>query len=140
MVALCCVLHLMYDRNHYFGLGPISKPKPKLADTFGRYRNRYWVKTQKSANNWGQLAVKFWFNWSKHGAVSYSLSCINIILLEIPKLPFYSTQAYLETLQFRVISLFIFLIRTVLDRKIFQDEIFYFSSLWHSYRTNWAYH
>ena len=32
---------LVYDRNHYFGLGPIPKPKPKLADTFGRYRNRY---------------------------------------------------------------------------------------------------
>ena len=28
---------LVYDRNHYFGLGPIPKPKPKLADTFGRY-------------------------------------------------------------------------------------------------------
>ena len=27
------------DWNHYFGLGPI--PKPKLADTFGRYCNRY---------------------------------------------------------------------------------------------------
>ena len=26
---------LVYDRNHYFGLGLI--PKPKLADTFGRY-------------------------------------------------------------------------------------------------------
>ena len=35
-------LALVYNRNHYFGLGPIPKPKPKLADTFGRYRNRYW--------------------------------------------------------------------------------------------------
>ena len=26
----------MYDRNHYFGLGPILKPKLKMADTFGR--------------------------------------------------------------------------------------------------------
>ena len=26
-----------YDRNHYFGLGPIPEPKPKLADTFARY-------------------------------------------------------------------------------------------------------
>ena len=34
-----CSFKLVYDRNHYFGLGPI--PKPKLADTFGRYRNRY---------------------------------------------------------------------------------------------------
>jgi hypothetical protein len=30
---------IVYDRNHYFGLGLIPKPKPKLADTFGRYRN-----------------------------------------------------------------------------------------------------
>ena len=50
-----------------------------------------------------QLMVKFWFHWSKDGAVSYSISCIN------SKLPFYSTQAHLETLQFRVTSLFIFL-------------------------------
>ena len=28
-----------YDRNHYFGLGPIPKQKYKLADTFGRYHN-----------------------------------------------------------------------------------------------------
>ena len=26
---------LVYDRNHYFGLGPILKLKPKLADTCG---------------------------------------------------------------------------------------------------------
>ena len=34
-------LNLVYDRNHYFSFGPIPKPKPKLVDTFGRYRNRY---------------------------------------------------------------------------------------------------
>ena len=34
-------LVVVYDRNHYFGFGLILKPKPKLADTFGRYRNRY---------------------------------------------------------------------------------------------------
>ena len=34
-------LFVVYDRNHYFGSGPIPKPKPKLADTFGRYCNRY---------------------------------------------------------------------------------------------------
>ena len=33
------LFYVVYDRNHYFGLGPI--PKPKLADTFGRYHNRY---------------------------------------------------------------------------------------------------
>ena len=32
---------LVYDRNIYFGLGPLPKPKPKLADTFGRYCNQY---------------------------------------------------------------------------------------------------
>ena len=26
---------VVYVRNHYFGLGPIPIPKPKLADTFG---------------------------------------------------------------------------------------------------------
>ena len=31
--------HLVSDRNHYFGLGPIAKPKPKLAGSFSRYRN-----------------------------------------------------------------------------------------------------
>ena len=30
---------VVYDRNHYFGFGPI--PKPNLVDSFGRYRNRY---------------------------------------------------------------------------------------------------
>ena len=28
------VAALVYYRNHYFGLGPIPKPKPKSADTF----------------------------------------------------------------------------------------------------------
>ena len=32
---------VVYDWNHYFGLGPIPKPKPKLADTFSCYRNGY---------------------------------------------------------------------------------------------------
>ena len=32
MAAACLSgTNLVYDRNHYFGLGP--KPKPKLADT-----------------------------------------------------------------------------------------------------------
>ena len=35
--------NLVNDRNHYFGFGPIPilKPKPKLVDSFGIYRNRY---------------------------------------------------------------------------------------------------
>ena len=32
---------VVYDPNHYFGLGPIPKPKPKWANAFGRYRNCY---------------------------------------------------------------------------------------------------
>ena len=28
--------YVVYERNHYFGFGPI--PKPKLADTFSLYR------------------------------------------------------------------------------------------------------
>ena len=38
------ILKLVYDRNQYIGLGPIPKPKPKLANTnhtFVRYRNQY---------------------------------------------------------------------------------------------------
>ena len=34
-------VRLVYDRNHYFGFGPIPKPKPKSVDTFGQYRNGY---------------------------------------------------------------------------------------------------
>ena len=41
-------LYVVYDRNHYFGFGPIPKPKPKLTDTFGRYRNRYHISKEKS--------------------------------------------------------------------------------------------
>ena len=29
------------DWNYYFGLGPILKPKPNLADAFSRYSNQY---------------------------------------------------------------------------------------------------
>jgi hypothetical protein len=40
---------VVYDRNHYFGLGPILKLKPKLADTFGGYRNRYYILKEESS-------------------------------------------------------------------------------------------
>ena len=33
------VAYVVYNKNHYFGLGPIPKTKPKLRDTFGRYHN-----------------------------------------------------------------------------------------------------
>ena len=39
----CIVTRVLtsYDKNHYFGLGRILKVKPKLADSFGWYSNRY---------------------------------------------------------------------------------------------------
>ena len=42
-ISHCKSSVLVYDRNHYFGLGPIPKPKPKLADTFSRYRNQNYI-------------------------------------------------------------------------------------------------
>ena len=39
---------LVYDRKQYFG----TKPKPKLADTFSRYRNWYW--------NFNYISDVFW--------------------------------------------------------------------------------
>ena len=32
-------LVLVYDQNHYFGVGPIFKPKPKLANSFHQSLN-----------------------------------------------------------------------------------------------------
>ena len=34
-------VEVVYDQNLYFGFRPILKPKPRLADTFGRYCNQY---------------------------------------------------------------------------------------------------
>ena len=34
-------LGIVYDRNHYFCFAPIPKPRPKLANTFSQYSNRY---------------------------------------------------------------------------------------------------
>ena len=39
---------VVYDRNHYFGLG--LKPKPKLGDTFGGYHNQYQKQHLKREN------------------------------------------------------------------------------------------
>ena len=38
---LALVFGVVCDRNHYFGLGPIPKPKPTLGNTFGQYHNLY---------------------------------------------------------------------------------------------------
>ena len=48
---------LVYDWNHYFGLGQIPKLKPKMADTFGRYHDRYQNHIAKEGSK-GQLISK----------------------------------------------------------------------------------
>ena len=40
-------LVVVYDRNQHFGLGLIPKLKHKLADTFGRYRDRNHISIEK---------------------------------------------------------------------------------------------
>ena len=54
---------VVYDRYHYFGLGPIPKPKPKLADTFGRYRNR--TKAIFQRENLVTNSMGYFFNHKK---------------------------------------------------------------------------
>ena len=54
------------DRNHYFGLGPIPKPKPKLADTFGQYCNNTETRFQGEnlvfwLRSWAVLETAFFF-------------------------------------------------------------------------------
>ena len=54
---------VVYDQNHYFGLGPI--PKPKVADTFGQYHNRYQNHISKEESSyWVNLAKAKWGNFS----------------------------------------------------------------------------
>ena len=55
---------LVYDQNPYFGLGPIPKPKPKLADTFGRYRNRYRNHISKGESSYRVNFALVWGNFS----------------------------------------------------------------------------
>ena len=56
LYQLQCLIFLVYNRNHlYFGFGPISKPK--LADTFGRYPNRY-----RNHIHSGESSHWFWNN------------------------------------------------------------------------------
>ena len=50
---------VVYDRNHYFSFGPIPKPKPKLVDTFGRYRNRYRNHISKGKSSYQQYGIFF---------------------------------------------------------------------------------
>ena len=54
---------LVYNRNHYFGFGPIPKPKPKLVDTFGRYRNRY--PNHISKKNLVTISMGYFFNCNR---------------------------------------------------------------------------
>ena len=54
----------MYDRNHYFGLGPIPKLKPKLANNLSWYRNQYRNHISKGKSSyWVNLAL-VWRNFS----------------------------------------------------------------------------
>ena len=48
---------LVYNQNHYFGLGTIPRPKPKLADTFSRYRNRYKNHILKGQSSYVEIAT-----------------------------------------------------------------------------------
>ena len=50
---------VVYNQNHYFGLGPIPKPKPKLADTFSRYRSQYRNHISKGKSSYQQYGVFF---------------------------------------------------------------------------------
>ena len=49
----------LYYRNHFFGLGPIQKSKPKLADTFSLYLNRYRNHISKGEPSYHQYGVIF---------------------------------------------------------------------------------
>ena len=51
---------VVYDWNHYFGLGLVPKPKPKLANTLGRYCKWYWNHISKGESSyWVNLASVF---------------------------------------------------------------------------------
>ena len=87
---------LVYDWNHYFGLGPIPKPKPKLADTLYNVILRIARNLLETRENikieshpfyhiicdWGDQANNFYFFWKK-----------------IPKCPFFK-MAVFQNLQF----------------------------------------
>ena len=76
----------VYNQNHYFVLGPILKPKPKLADTFGQYRNQYQNHILQ-----GEYSYRY---WNKHRPVLRSsalpqeggeLKNLALIPIPIPK-------------------------------------------------------
>ena len=53
---------LVNDWNRYFGLGPIPKPKPKLANTFDRYHNQYRNHISKEESSYQKYVVFFHHN------------------------------------------------------------------------------
>ena len=53
------IIYVVYDRNHYFGFGPIPIPKPKLIDSFGRYSNRYRNPISKGKSSYQLYGVFF---------------------------------------------------------------------------------
>ena len=76
---------LVYDRNHYFGLGPIPKLKPKLPDTFGRYRKRYRNHISKGESSYQyqtNLALVMGIFSNIKGALKTKFACKFSILLD----------------------------------------------------------
>ena len=54
---------IVYDRNPYFGLGLIPKPKPKLSNAFCRYRNQYWNHISKGESGYQVNLALVWGNF-----------------------------------------------------------------------------
>ena len=63
-IWLGLLVKLVYDRYHYFVLGPIPKLKPKLVNTFGRYRNRYQNHISKGESSYQVNLALVWGNFS----------------------------------------------------------------------------
>ena len=61
----------MYDRNHYFDLGLILKPKPKLADTFSWYHNWHRNHISKGESNYRD-SIGYCFPKTKLNAKYYT--------------------------------------------------------------------
>ena len=78
----------MYDRNPYFGLGLIPKPKPKLADNLGPYCNRYRNEISKGKSNL-QITPKMVFMRPIFSRIFYLKSNLKFVqkCKELPTLP-----------------------------------------------------
>ena len=52
---------VVYDRNHYFGLGPIPKPKPELTDTVTDTETTFQRENLVTNSMYGPLRTKIRF-------------------------------------------------------------------------------